>query len=98
MSSVQKVRVRCAILLGKIGIGLPETSLAAMFVFLKPCYLQCLSQYMRVTQAFWEADSRHAGELSVFCLEKVNSAFCHIGQKVKKIINSSTQRRTFVVG
>ena len=99
MSSVQKVRVRRATLLGKVDIGLPETSLAAMFVFLKPCYLQCLSQSIRVTQAFWEADSRHAGELSVFLfLEKVNCAFCHIGQKVEKIIKSSTQRRTFGVG
>ena len=44
MSSVQKVRVRRATLLGKVDIGLPETMLPAMFVFLKPCYLQCLSQ------------------------------------------------------
>ena len=44
MSKVKKVRVRSANLLGKIDIGLPETMLPAMFVFLKPCYLQCLSQ------------------------------------------------------
>ena len=47
----KKVRVRSANLLGKIDIGLPETMLPAMFVFLKPCYLQCLSQQIRVTQA-----------------------------------------------
>ena len=30
--------------LGKVDIGLPETMLPARLVFLKPCYLQCLSQ------------------------------------------------------
>ena len=40
----EKVRVRSANLLSKIDIGLPETMLPAMFVFLKPYYLQCLSQ------------------------------------------------------
>ena len=41
--------------------------------------------------AFWEADSRHAGELSVFLFrEKANSPFDSCGQKVQKIIKSST--------
>ena len=49
--------------------------------------------------AFWEADSRHAGELSVFVvLEKANSALIRIGQKVEKIIKSGILRETFVVG
>ena len=88
MSKVKKVRVRSANLLGKIDIGLPETMLPAMLVFLKPCYLQCLSQYIRVTQAFWEADSRHAGELSVFFLSnKSNPPKGTEGKKLKKSAN-----------
>ena len=48
--------------------------------------------------AFWEADSRHAGELSVFFFgEKANSALIHIGQKVETIIKSATSKRQFEV-
>ena len=44
LSSVQKVREKSVNYLGKVDIGLPETMLPARLVFLKPCYLQCLSQ------------------------------------------------------
>ena len=52
-----------------------------------------------VTMAFWEADSRHAGELSVFVFfaKKNNSALSHIGQKVQKIIKSATPTLEFEV-
>jgi len=82
---VKKVRVRHATLLGKVDIGIPETMLPAMVVFIKPCSQQCRDSKILVTMVFWEADSRHAGELSVFLFrEKANSALIHIGQKVGK--------------
>ena len=64
MSSVKKVQVRHATLLGKVDIGIPETMLTARVVFLKPCCQRCRDSKIIVTMAFWEADSRHAGELS----------------------------------
>ena len=72
--------------------------LPAMFVFLKPCYLQCLSQTIRVTLSFWEADSRHAGELSVFFVrEKANSPLSVRGQKKQKTFKSDTATLEFEV-
>ena len=98
MSSVKKVRVRHATLLGKVDIGIPETMLPAMVVFLKPCCQRCRDSKILVTMASWEADSRHAGELSVFFVrEKANSALIHIGQKVGKIIKSATATLEFEV-
>ena len=70
MSSVKKVRVRHATLLGKVDIGIPETSLPAMVVFLKPRCQRCRDSKILVTMAFWEAHLRHAGELSVFFVAK----------------------------
>ena len=76
---------------------------------LRPCVLRwsCFSDHVFcdgrvskivVTMAFWEADSRHAGELSVFFYrEKANSALSHIGQKVQKIIKSATATLEFEV-
>ena len=64
----------------KIDIRLPETSLAAMFVFLKPRWQRCRDSKIIVTMAFWEVNSRHAGELSVFFVhEKVTSAIGYRG-------------------
>ena len=59
--SVKKVQVRHATLLGKVDIGIPESMLPAMVVFLKPCCQRCRDSKIIVTMAFWEADSRHAG-------------------------------------
>ena len=54
---------------------------------------------MLVTQAFWEAHSRHAGELSVFVFrKKAIYALMHIGQKVEKVIKTSTTMQRFEVG
>ena len=50
----------------KVDIDIPQTSLAAMVVFLKPRCQRCRDSTILVTMAFWEADSRHASELSVF--------------------------------
>ena len=61
--------------LGKVDIGMSQTSLAARLVFLKPRWQRCRDSKILVTMAFWEADSRHAGELSVFFLAKKSS--CH---------------------
>ena len=48
--------------------------------------------------AFWEADSRHAGELSVFFVrEKANSPQSYIGQNVQKNIKSDTATLEFEV-
>ena len=46
---------------------------------------------------FWEVNSRHAGELSVFFHEKVNSALVHIGQTIETNIKSATVKRHFEV-
>ena len=52
-----------------------------------------------VTMAFGEADSRHAGELSVCFVfrEKANSTLSHIGQKVQSTIKSDTATLEFEV-
>ena len=98
LSSVKKVRVRHATLLGKVDIGIPETMLPAMVVLLKPRCQRCRDSKILVTMAFWEADSRHAGELSVFFVrEKANSVLIHIGQKVQKNIKSATSMLQFEV-
>ena len=70
LSSVQKVREKSVNYLGKVDIGLPETMLPAIVVFLIPRCQRCRDSKILVTMAFWEADSRHAGELSVFFLAK----------------------------
>ena len=49
---------------------MPQTMLPAMVVFLKPRCQRCRDSKILVTMAFWEAHSRHAGELSVFFLAK----------------------------
>ena len=66
MCKVQKVRKKSVNYLGKVDIGMSQTSLAARLVFLKPRWQRCRDSKILVTMAFWEADSRHAGELSVF--------------------------------
>ena len=48
--------------------------------------------------AFWEADSRHAGELSVFFREKANSPLSARGQKVQKTFKSDTATLEFELG
>ena len=58
--------------------------LPARFVFLIPRCQRCRDSKILVTIAFCEADSRHAGELSVFFREKANSELIHIGEKVEK--------------
>ena len=63
---------------------------------LKPCVLRwsrfsnhvfCNSRVSKivVTMAFWEADSRHAGELSVVCFAKKPIRHCQlVDKKLKK--------------
>ena len=47
---------------------------------------------------FWEVNSRHAGELSVFFFhEKVISALVHRGQNIEKLIKSATVKQRFEV-
>ena len=49
--------------------------------------------------ALWEADSRHAGELSVFFVvrEKANSQLSARGQKVQKTFKNDTGPQQFEV-
>ena len=62
-----------------------ETTLPARFVFLIPRCQRCRDSKILVTMAFWEAHSRHAGELSVFCFAKKPIQHCHTkGEKFKK--------------
>ena len=76
-----------------------QATLAAMVVFLIPRCQRCRDSKILVTMAFWEAHLRHAGELSVFFYrEKAISALIHIGQKVEKIIKTSTSKLRFEVG
>ena len=44
--------------------------LPAMVVFLKPRCQRCRDSKILVTMTFWEAHSRHAGELSVFLFSR----------------------------
>ena len=81
---MQKVRVRSANYLGKVDIGMPETMLPAKVALRNPKKTYGFCTLIDVTMAFWEADSRHAGELSVFVFrEKINSALIHIGQTIE---------------
>ena len=49
--------------------------------------------------ALWEADSRHAGELSVFLFrEKANSPLSARGQKDRKTFKSDTGPQQFELG
>ena len=69
---------------------MPQTMYFTMVGFLKPCVLQCLGQENGVTMTLWEAQTRHAAELSPSVAQ-----LCSVARLKNPLCETHTKKKVY---